>query len=321
MRWVAVVAAVGVVATAGGGAATGSRGVRYVDPAGWSLQYPADMQVERSHAELRVSVSEVTVASFAPRTAVRSGSSRSSAWWRVDPPADARGRFGPGDVAFRIVSREGGPAPDVEAAESRFPLRLAAFGPTEEYRSTVPRPRMRRVVADGRVYWAYVWIGRAASPAHRAALARVVSSLAFPRLHAGQVVGYGFSVLQPSDHYRLGSFTRVRVQRQHFYVVRAPGGFYAVGWQWQSLEGGYKSRCRLHFDARRREFYCTNMRARWDRIGRVLVRPPEAAVEDPLNIAVAKVAWDGHVLLQPGVATFPDLRLAHRLWPAWNPRG
>jgi hypothetical protein len=266
-------------------------------------------------------VREVTVASFAPRAAVRTGSTRSSSWLRVDPPTDAAGRFGSDHVAFRMVSREGGPAPDVEASESRFPLAIARFGPTLEYRSTVPRARMLRVVADGRVYWTYVWIGRDASAERRAALARVVSSLAFPRLHSGQVVGYSFSVLQPSGHYRVGSFTRVRVQRQPFYLVRAPGGFYAVGWKWQSLEGGYKSRCRLHFDVRRREFFCTNMRARWDRIGRVLLRPPGAAVKDPLNIAVAKVAWDGHVLLQPGVATFADERLGRRLWPDWKPRG
>ena len=39
------------------------------------------------------------------------------------------------------------------------------------------------------------------------------------------------------------------------------------------------------------------MWARWDRVRRVLVRPPGASRGDPLNLAFAKVAWDGHVLL------------------------
>jgi hypothetical protein len=53
--------------------------------------------------------------------------------------------------------------------------------------------------------------------------------------------------------------------------VHAPGGFYAIGWKWQSLAGGYKSRCHMRLDRARKEFSCTNMRARWDRVGRVLV--------------------------------------------------
>jgi hypothetical protein len=293
----------------------------YTDPAGWSVQVPSGMHVERSHAELRISVSEVTIASFAPRTAVRTGGTPSSSWLRVDPPADEHGRFRSDEVAFRLVRQEGGPAPDFEAAETHFPLDIAGFGPTSEYPKMTPRPRMRRVVADGLVYWAYVWIGRDASSERRSALARVVSSLAFPRVRPGQVVGHGFSVLQPAGHYRVESFTRVVVQRQPFYLVRAPGGFYAVGWRSEHLVGGYRSQCRMRLDARRREFFCSNMRARWDRIGRVLVRPSRAADDDPLQVAVAKVAWDGHVLLQPGIDRSPDARLARRLWPDWKPRG
>jgi hypothetical protein len=312
MKWIAT-AAVALAAMASGWA-------RYTDPAGWWLRFPADMHLERSHATERISVWEVTVASFVPRTAVRTGSTPSGAWLRVDPPADADGRFGSDDVALRIVRQDGGPLPDLEAAESRFPLQLAGFRASDAYPPTTVRPLEHRVVADGLNYWAYVWIGPDASPERRAALARVVSSVAFPRLRSGHVVGYGFTVLQPAGHYRIGSFTRVVVQRQPFYLVRAPGGFYAVGWRWESLEGGYKSHCRLRLDARRREFFCTNMRARWDRVGRALVRPRAAARDDPLNVAVAKVAWDGHVLLQPGVARFADASYAHRLWSEWHPR-
>src|SRR5207247_10240700 len=81
-----------VMLTAAGGAATAAGEQHYTDPAGWSVQYPAGMHLERSHAHLRISVSEVTIATFAPRRPVRSRSTASGGWLRVDPPAGARGR-------------------------------------------------------------------------------------------------------------------------------------------------------------------------------------------------------------------------------------
>jgi len=291
----------------------------YTDPAGWSLDYPESMFLERSGARLRVSISEVTVASFLPRTAVTSGSSSDGAWWRIDPPRDAQGGFPADGVAFRVENLEGGPLPNLESAETRFPLRLARFRSSNSYQDTTPRPLAREVVANGRGYLALAWIGESASPELRATLGRVVSSLSFPRLRPGRVVGYGFTVLQPSGRYPLGSFTRVRAQGEPFYAVHAPGGFYGVGWRQQTLASGYKSRCQLELDTVRREFFCTNLRARWDRVGRVIAKPPGAQRGDPLNVAIAKVAWDGHVLLHAGTARFADRRLARELWPGWRP--
>src|SRR5919204_1091663 len=291
MRASVLLAVVAAIATACHASHASGRGGRYVDPLGWSLRYPCGMHLEHSHASLRIEVDEVTVASFAMRRAVHSGSTANGGWLRVDPPRDRHDRFPADGVAFRILRREGGPAPVVELPESRFPLRLASFGRAA-----------RMVVADGRDYVAQAWVGARASAAKRSLLARVVSSLAFPRLRPGETVGYGFSVLERASRYPVGSFTRVRVQGQPFSLVHAPGGFYAIGWTWQSLEGGYKSRCRLRLDRARKEFFCTNMRARWDRVGRVLVEPSRARGGDPLNVAVAKVAWDGHLLLFPGVA-------------------
>jgi len=304
-----LLAAVVLGATACSGSRASASGGRYVDPLGWSLRYPRGMYLERSHASLRIDVSEVTVASFAMRRAVHSGSTATGGWLHVDPPRDHHGRFPADGVAFRILRREGGPAPDVELPESRFPLRLASFGRAQ-----------RIVVADGSEYVAQAWVGAKAPAADRAALGRVVASLAFPRLRAGETVGHGFRVFEPASRYRVGSFTRVRAQGQPFYLVHAPGGFYAVGWKWQSLSGGYKSRCDLRLERARKEFSCTNMDARWDRVGRVLVKPSGAARGDPLNVTVAKVAWDGHVLLYPGAARFADARYAHRIWPGAYPR-
>jgi len=310
-------ATIAVTACATSGGAAGD--ARYVDPLGWSFTYPRTMQLERSQASLRIDVFEVTVASFAMRRAVRSGTTLDGAWLRVDPPRNRRGVFPADGVAFRIFRREGGPAPDVERPESRFPIRLSTFGRSSEYPNTNPPPIGRAVVADGHDYVAQAWIGSTASTTERATLKRIVSSLSFPRLRVGQTVGYGFRVFQPASRYPVGSFTRVRVQGQPFYLVHAPGGFYAVGWTWQSLAGGYKSACNLRLDPSHKQFFCTNLAARWDRVGRVLVKPASATRGDPLNITVAKVAWDGHVLLFPGVALFAGARYAHQLWPAAYP--
>jgi len=292
----------------------------YRDQAGWSLVYPESMFLERSEARSRVTVSAVTVASFEPQPAVVSGRTGETAWIRVGPPLDARHEFPADGVAFRVLRREGGPAPILELPETRFPLRLATFEPSAAYPGTKPIPLELTVVASGRIYSAQAWIGEAASPVLRAALERVVSSLAFPHPQPGTLVGDGFTVLALESRYPARSFTRVRAQGQPFYLVHAPGGFYALGWRWQSLSGGYKSRCRLELDTRRREFFCTNIRARWDRVGRVLLRPRGAPRGDPLNLAVAKVAWDGHVLLHAGTARFADRRLARELWPDWRGR-
>lgn len=106
---------------------------RYSDPAGWSFAHPQGMHLERSRAQLRVSFSEVTIASFVPRTAVLSGSSASGSWFRTDPPLDAQGRFPSDAVAFRIVYQDGGPVPELELPETQRAKKLAprsaiAFG-------------------------------------------------------------------------------------------------------------------------------------------------------------------------------------------------
>jgi hypothetical protein len=329
MGWrVAAVWVTGVLAAAAlAGAAAGQhdRGIpaggpqRYVDPNGWSFTYPRTMNIESSSAQLRISESEVTAASFPALEAVHSGSTANTSWLRLDPPHNAQGVFPAGGVAFRIITIEGGPAPRVDLPETHFPLRLSTFGSSSEYPDTKPRPVERAVVANTRTYVAQAWIGAHASPTLRASLGRVVSSLSFPRLRVGETLNEGFRVLQPASHYPVGTFVRLRVEGQPLYLVHAPGGFYAIGWRWQTLSGGYKSRCDLRLDREAKQFYCTNLTARWDRIGRVLVRPHGAPRSDPLNMNVAKLAWDGHVLLNPGASHFPTVDNAHRLWPDWRP--
>lgn len=291
-------------------------GIRaYRDALGWSITYPRTLHVEHASAPrfIRLFVDEVTVASFSMPSPIHAGHSGSGAWMRVEAPRNRQGVFPATGIAFR-VSREQGPPPDLELSESHFPLRLASFGRSTAFPGAKPAALERIVVADGNTYTVDAWIGAKASRAARATLERVIASLSFPRLHAGETIG-AFRVFGKASEYPVGSLIRIRVQGKPFYLVHAPGGWYAVGWTWQSITGGYKSRCRLRLDRARDEFFCTNMHARWDRVGRVLAKPTTARRGDPLNLTIAKLAWDGHVLVTADVAGFADAGRAHRLWP------
>lgn len=284
-------------------------------PGGSSFSYPASLHLERSHSAsfIMISVSEATVASFPLRSPIVEHHSSRSSTMRVEPARDPAGRFPPDGIAFRVLLQQGGPPVLDSKPETRFPLRLSSF------RRMGTNAYGRSVEADGIGLSLEVWIGPRASTTARAELASMVSSLAVPRLHPGETAG-SFAVLRPARSYPVGSFTRLRVQGQPFYLVHAPGGFYGIGWTWESLAGGYKSRCELRLDEATKQFYCSNMRARWDRVGRPLERPPGAGRADPLNVAVATISWDSHVLLASGTAGFADRAEAHRFWPAVYPR-
>jgi hypothetical protein len=75
----------------------------------------------------------------------------------------------------------------------------------------------------------------------------------------------------------------------------------------------------MRFDPELEQFYCTNMDARWDRVGRVVTRPPGAAHSVPLSFAFAKRAWDGHVVIVGGMsAPPPSGTVLKSLWPGWG---
>lgn len=344
---VAGTVAVMVAGAAGGAGAIVGTGELYTDSAGWSFTYPATLRLEHSAAASLASFSEVTVANFSQTRAVHSGPTPDGFFIRVDPPLDASGQFPNTGVAFRMELVVGGPAPDVAVPDSRFPISLGTFirrGSYYRQLPTVPLPWQRPVDADGEHYTALAWIGRDASPGQVRALEAVITSLSFPRLHPGTVVGYGLSVLQPANRFPVGSFRVVYVTDGHshtapFYLVHAPGrlsrasgqispcfaeagctppgAFYALGWTMNDPPGGYASRCDLRLDARREQFYCTNSTARWDRVGRVLRRARDARLADPLQFAFAKIAWDGHVVVDYGVSEHPTPSAVRSLWPGW----
>ncbi len=224
------------------------------------------------------------------------------------------------------------------------------FSVGEYTRLGVPRELTRPIEADGQGYTAELFVGRSATRQQRAEIDRVARSLVFHKLHPGELAGDD-QVVGLERNYPVSSFTlvygpgeickrsgRCREHRAPFYLVHAPGrlhqpdliqpctpasactptgAFYAIGWKWEDIQGGYRSACDLRLDKLHDQFYCTNSSARWDRVGRVLHRPADARLNDPLQFTFAKVTWDGHVAFLPGLDEPPPTgRARSLLWPA-----
>jgi hypothetical protein len=49
----------------------------------------------------------------------------------------------------------------------------------------------------------------------------------------------------------------------------------------------------------------------------VITRPSTAQRDEPLHLSIAKVAWDGHVLVNPGTYQIGFAPNALRFWPGW----
>ena len=308
---IALAAAVLIAAAA---VADGTSGTtRRASVFGATAEVPPAWHVGRSDGALRITISEVTIANFAPSPAVKREVGHNFGSLELLEPTDATGEFPATGVAFRAVVQAGGSRPRYDAPESRFPLRVADFRPQAHHDDAPADLRERAVVGNGRSFRAQIWVGFRASARARAALAGLVASVRFPRLRRGQRVGV-FTVLDSTRKYVVGSVSRVRVERQPFYLVRAPGGFYAV----RALQCVvYTLQCRLsctvRFDARPFEFTCPTRATRWNRLGRVIARPGRAPRER-LHLTLAKRSWDGHVLLAPSEsASEPE-----RLWPGWR---
>jgi hypothetical protein len=297
--------------------------LRYLDLQGWSLRYPRRLSLERSTSGPGLATfTELPVANFAQRRAVVTGTTRDGALIFVRPSLDPAGRFPADGVAFRMLLIDGGPAPIGTKPDSGFPVA----------RSTFRRSRPRSFSSS-----AYANLG----VPHE--LRRLI----------GQQAG-DEAVLGPAGRHPVGSFTlvhapglvcagsvyRCRAAGQPCYPVHAPGrlrqsdliepctpspaaytppgAFYALGWTSEDVRGGDRSACRLRFDGRDEEVYCTNSVARWDRAGRVVRMPPGAGVPDGPQFAFANAAWDGQMVFLPGLAVNPPRASADALlWPGW----
>lgn len=262
---------------------------------GFALDYPAGWRAARSVDSDRFTAWDVVVSNRQVRAEPFGG--------ELDLPADG--------VALRILHSEGGPAPELGGEEARFPLEVdpAAAEPVHFF-------------ANGWDFYASAHAGPDASPADLAALRRVVRSLRFPALEEGASTGYGFFVLGRVEDYPVGTATRYDaadlptvdgIWERPFYLVHAPGGFYALGWP-GNLVRGYKHECDVGFDPDRFEFTCPELGARWSRVGEVLEKPA-GRPDDALMLHATKVSWDGHVLVSTNEGSFGGGHVEGELWP------
>jgi hypothetical protein len=76
--------------------------------------------------------------------------------------------------------------------------------------------------------------------------------------------------------------------------------------------------CRLRVDRPLDEFYCANMRVRWDRVGRVIARPASESYVGSSEGLYAKVTWDGQVMITPGWGPRLSRPAVQQLWPNWR---
>jgi hypothetical protein len=330
----------------------GGAWVRYHNPEGWSLSYPRDLYIESLPPAGPCAgcpgggepVTTLTLANF-PKGPTRAA--------RVESQLGlSRSRHLPADgMVLQITGGPAGgllPRPD-----ARFPLSFKDFRPASwpnlawRHSVGVPPPVNHTVDAGGQVYHVRVWLGPRTASEMRNVVARIISSIRFRALRPG-TVNDGVAVFARPSHYPVRSLTLIHVggsacaagttacrgAGEPVYLVHAPGryrwrpdaaadtrcipasscvgygSFYAIGWK---SAGGYPSACNLRLDRRARRFYCTNMHARWDVLGRPIAVPPH---QDPTDLSFenVKIAWDGHLLV--GFGGPPDISVRNGLWPA-----
>lgn len=347
-----VLAVSGCGGAAGKGAGLTSPWVRYQNPEGWSLSYPRELYIENQPPAGPCPgcdgqpVTTLTLANF-PNEHQRAGSAESQLGL-------GRSRRLPADgMVLQISGGPAGwllPRPD-----ARFPLRFADFRPASwpnlvwRHGVGVPPPVNHTVDAGGQVYHVRVWLGPRTPAAMHSVVARIIASIRFRALRPGTVQD-GVAVLRTPSHYPVRSLTLIhlggsacaagttacRGVGEPVYLIHAPGryrwrpdaaadarcipasscaaygSFYAIGWK---SAGGYPSACKLRLDRHARRFYCTNMHASWNVLGRPITVPPHQHPTD-LSFANAKIAWDGHLLVGFGGA--PDISVQNGLWPQAN---
>jgi signal peptidase I len=268
---------------------------------GWTITYPASLQLRPFEEQGRVSSRGIAISNFG---AHGSGSNQGLQFLRSFPPKG---------VSFQLWRSSGGPFFVPTEPDSHFPLSLGDFELTEPYvGGSEPRPRFLGFIANGQPYTAAVWIGPAASSADRDAMAGVVASIRFLPLKEGTAADRFFVLGRPST-YPVGSVTRFdagdlpaseQASRLPFYLIHVDQGFYALAWP-NGLVGGYRD-CDVRFDPNSRQFSCSQSGARWDIRGKVLTNPNPSGPDDPLAALLVRISLDGHVLVSTNV--FIDIR-------------
>jgi hypothetical protein len=324
--------------------------VRYHNGLGWSLSYPEGMHLHSEGPFAPVVgvpggpslVTTVTVANFTGGRSVTG---------QVGSVVPGRNRPLPKDGAvLQISGGEGGEL--LQIPDARLPLRLADFRPApwpDLWRKNGVPPFVSHTLdAGGQRYTVQLWIGPRAPARMRPVLARIISSIRFDHLRSDTLHG-SVAVAQKASQYPVGSFTPLHIKgeacsgseetchagTEPIYLVHAPGRsqyythldteerclpasscvpfgtFYAIGWKDKT---GYPSACHMRLDFRHKQFYCANIRARWDVGGRPIT-VPDHGYPTALSFDVAKIAFDGHIIIGGKFTAEIPKRVVRALWP------
>jgi hypothetical protein len=277
--------------------------------AGWTISYPASMR--RSPIDVyqgTVSEQGIVISSF--------GGIRKDNWLTFR-------RFPKDGVAFGVLQSGGGPMPDLSPSEQRFPLSRSDF--SVESLAPPPRPLVHSMIANGEPWFVLAWFGPEASAGDKDKIWGIVESLRFPPQRPGTMSG-DFYVLGDASRYPLAAVAKFPGKRlpdrwssvPAFYLVHAPGGFYALGWDLK-----FERKCHMGFDRMRFAFFCATRKGWWNRIGEPLVSPAAGLMpDDALWLGQAKIGRDGHVLVGNWMGLGGPLfkQYERRFWPRVKPR-
>ncbi|MDQ2981742.1 MAG: hypothetical protein M3R26_05415 [Actinomycetota bacterium] len=279
-----------ITAIAGIAASNGGAQRRYVDPdAHWRMSYPNAFEIERYEITGRHHVSGVSVANFDPPP--------------VQQPGVIAEPLPRGGILIRIgFDWSPGLKEYLRRSDSQFPLSLRAFAP---FLPQQEQPLWASFQANGLLFFAYAWLDPGVSEADTAALARIVGSFRPGLLRAGTIAPAcaGF-VLRKASAYSPRSVIRFRERdlpasrcfwRRPFFLVHAPRGLYTVAGRSYNPNGSVG--CLIRFDSRRFQFYCPRNGARWNRLGRPVVKPAKGKHLEPLSACLPITTFDGHLLV------------------------
>ncbi|MDQ2910380.1 MAG: hypothetical protein M3R39_05115 [Actinomycetota bacterium] len=287
-----------LAAIAGIAASPGSGQRHYVDRSlGWQISYPDGFRLEAFSTRGRHSSDGVSISNF--------GSPPIANPFTLETlPADG--------VLLRIWTDDRSVL-NTRRYDTRYPLSLPRFKPFPGQ----AQPGVSFFQGDGLGYRAAVWTGSQASAGARVALARIVASFRPAPLAPGGVAPRCTAfVLHTNASYRLRSvtFTSRRslprqkcLWRRPFYLVHAPRGFDAVAAK--TGEFDQSARCNVEFDRKAFEFFCRRNGARWDRAGRILVKPRSGETVTPLWSYFTILAFDRHIMVSPNISS-----QVHDLW-------
>jgi hypothetical protein len=266
---------------------------------GWTIRYPAGLDVVHISAAVRWPLDGVRLTSFVPDMSNPIGDEPEMGWLRTFPSTG---------VAAQIwyLGALGGA---YSARSAAFPLKPRTFSRTRPYEGGAePHPFYRYFGANGYAFSAAVWIGHDASAADKRAIWSVIRSLRFPALHARTIYHDAVYVLGRTSAYPVGSVTVIQPSSlpvgprlrhpQGFYLVHAPRAFYVP-----EKIFGYPVRpfrtCPVSYNPATSQFYCPGTNLRWNRKGQPIGAHAGDGRQWQLQPRLAAVSTNGHVMYGP----------------------